>query len=415
VEPQERRILFLSSSAHFFTHFYMLLFPALLMPIRRDLGLPLDRVLRVSFAMYLLYGFLATPWGFVADRWGQKTAMSAGQLLAGLGILLGGLLGPSSPALLALAFGLVGVGCAAFHPSGTSLIAQGIRQRGRAMGINGVWGNVGMAAVPFTVGLLNYLIGWRTGLVALGLAGAALGVLGLLTPIHLPRGRDLLQAPAPAQSGLAGLFVSYALTVVLIGLMYNSYTLVLPAFLESRLGNLSEALNARFPALRDNPAFRTLTANLIATLLYVIGIFGQTLGGRAADRYSLTRGYVGFLALALPFAVGLALVRSPLLVLFGGLFVFFSLGTQPIENSLVAWMIPASWRSVGYGLKFTLTFGVGSLAVQLVGWVQRRAGLDAVPLLVVGLLVLAILAGGLLLAVTRGRRIGHPRQAVDGA
>lgn len=35
------------------------------------------------------------------------------------------------------------------------------------------------------------------------------------------------------------------------------------------------------------PAFLTLTANLIATAIYVIGIFGQALGGKGADRYSL--------------------------------------------------------------------------------------------------------------------------------
>jgi len=413
MESQERRIVFLTSSAHFFTHFYMLLFPALLMPMSRDLGLPLDRVLQVSFAMYLLYGFLATPWGFVADRWGQKLALSAGQLIAGLGVFLGGLLGPGSPALLAMAFGLVGIGCGAFHPAGTSFIAQGVRQRGRAMGINGVWGNVGMAAVPFTAGLLNYLIGWRIGLAALGLIGAALGVFSLLTPVVLPKGIDRVQVQAPARGRLGMVFLSYALTVVLIGLMYNSYTLILPAFLEDRLGNVAEAINRSFPALQDNPAFRTLTANSIATAIYVIGIFGQALGGRAADRYSLTWGYVMFAVFALPFAVGFALLRSPLLILFGGLFVFFSLGMQPVENSLVACLIPASWRSVGYGLKFTLTFGVGSLAVHLVGWIQRRAGLDAVMLLVVALLALAVLAGGVLLLATRGRRIGH-REAVQG-
>ena len=52
-------------------------------------------------------------------------------------------------------------------------------------------------------------------------------------------------------------------------------------------------------------------------------------------------------------------------------FVFFSLGMQPIENSLFARYAPPHRRATVYGLKFVCTFGVGSLAVWLVRWAGR--------------------------------------------
>ena len=82
----ETRILFFCCAAHFLTHFYVLTFPALIMPISRDLGLPLSQVVSIGFTMYLLYGVLAVPWGYVSDRWGHKWAMALGVITAGLGM-----------------------------------------------------------------------------------------------------------------------------------------------------------------------------------------------------------------------------------------------------------------------------------------------------------------------------------------
>jgi hypothetical protein len=86
---------------------------------------------------------------------------------------------------------------------------------------------------------------------------------------------------------------------------------------------------------------------------------------------------------------------------------------QPIENSLFAVLVPARWRSTGYGVKFVLTFGVGSLAVWLVGWLQEAFGLPSVFLglaAVVATLVLVIVAFGIVAApvVARRARLAAP-------
>jgi MFS family permease len=134
---------------------------------------------------------------------------------------------------------------------------------------------------------------------------------------------------------------------------------------------------------------------------------GQLLGGRVADRFELRWAYLAFFTGALPFLLLMSVLDGPLLVLMAGGFVLFSLGMQPIENSLVAVLSPPQWRSVSYGIKFTLVFGAGSLAVYLVGFVNGRFGLDAVIFLLLAFLVGVIAMIGVLLVASRKVALRH--------
>jgi FSR family fosmidomycin resistance protein-like MFS transporter len=409
MNPQERRILFFTSSTHFLTHFYMLVFPALVMPMSRDLGLPIAAVLNISFWMYLLYGLLALGWGWISDHLGHKWALNTGVILASAGFVLAGLV--RSLPLLSASFALVGIGCSAYHPSGLALVSQGVRQRGRAMGINGVWGNVGMASAPLVSGLLSYLIGWRRGVVILGAAGLLLGIAAVLTPFSVAKGTEVKKVDKLASGTAVRLFAIFCVVVLFSGLMYRSFTVILPTFLESRLGDVSQSVRTlfsrRLAAVEDLPAFQTLVATLIATGVYVLGIFGQALGGRVADRHSLKWAYFIFFCAALPFIVAAAYLENVLLIPAAGMFVLFAVGMQPIENSLLAYLTPARWRSMSYGIKFTITFGAGAFAVKIVGAVQERYGVGSVIFLVAGFLALVILSAGLVLILSRGQRIRH--------
>jgi len=409
MNKQERKILFFTSITHFLTHFYVLVFPALVMPISRDFGLPIATVLNISFWMYLLYGLLALAWGWVSDHWGHKWAMACGILLASFGFVLAGIV--RSVALVTVAFAMVGVGSSAYHPSGIALVSQGIRERGRAMGINGVWGNVGIASVPFVVGLLNYLIGWRTGLIALGSVGVAVGIASLATPFSIQKHSDVISVKKLESRVALRLFIVFCFGVTFAGFMYRSYTVILPVFFEARLGNISQLfqnlISERVSEVKNVPAFQTLVANLIATCVYLLGIIGQVIGGRVADRHSLKWAYFISFSCALPFIAAVVLLQNVFLIPAAGFFLLFVLGIQPIENSLLAYLTPARWRSMSYGIKFTLTFGAGAFAVKLVSLVEGRYGIGGGMYLAGGFLVLVIVCVSLFIFLSRGYTIRH--------
>jgi MFS family permease len=146
---------------------------------------------------------------------------------------------------------------------------------------------------------------------------------------------------------------------------------------------------------------RNLVAACLASFTYAGGMIGQYIGGRLADRHDLRRLYLGFHAASLPFLLAMAWAHDLLFLVAACGYVFFSLGMQPIENSLVARFTPARWRSTGYGVKFVLSFGVGSSAVYALGALQSGGSFDMVFLVLAGLVVLLCASILLLLYTSR--------------
>lgn len=412
MDAHEGKILFSTSLAHYATHFFILIYPALVMPISRDLAIPPEQVIALSFFMYLCYGVLAIPWGFLSDRYNPRLVMGAGLLMAGAGFIAAGQV--QSPGRLIVYLGLVGAGCSAYHPSGLALLSKGVRQRGRALGINGLFGNLGIASAPLIAGLLCYLTGWARTLVVLGIFALAAGFLILALPFTVARDRDRQQGVPVDRQQAAGLFILLCCAMLFSGLMYRGFTVVLPTFLEFKLaGVLARALErlpdlARGTALYDNG--RTLIAAAVTSAVYCIGMAGQILGGYCADRTELRWAYFFFFAGALPFLILLGFAANGLLVLSAGCFAFFSLGMQPIENSLIAMLTPPRWRSLSYGIKFSVVFGAGSFSVYLVSLVQGRYGLGHVVGLLTASLAMVLFFSMLLILRSRGQQIRHAKE-----
>ncbi len=397
----ERKILIFTCVAHFFTHFYEMIFPALAIPLMSSLKMDLAEVLKLSFLMYLLYGLTALPWGMVADRFNNRAVLIIFFGGTSLGALLTALSHTSTALMLSLA--VIGFFASSYHPAGMGLISFGMRNRGMALGINGVAGNLGMISAPFAAGLLNWLVGWEATYLIIGALGIIWGILLFMvtideTPVHA----DADIPPTNGRTGNNNMKYFFVLCVIMTiaGLVYRGNSVVLPAYLELKASFLWDLL--RGIDLPNLTGAKTAAATLLASIIYTIGIVGQILGGKAADRYDLRWMYLTFHACSLPFIILMGLVSQELLILSAGMYIFFSLGMQPIENSLVARYTPSRWRSTGYGIKFILVFGVGSFAVYLVGWIKEAWDLATVYLFAGGMVALLIASIALLIWVSRG-------------
>jgi len=399
----ERKIILFTCVAHFFTHFYEMIFPALAIPLTHSLGMPLAEVLKLSFLMYLLYGLTALPWGMVADRFNNRSVLIIFFGGTSLGAVLTALSHTATALMLSLA--VIGFFASSYHPAGMGLISFGMRNRGMALGINGVAGNLGMISAPFAAGLLNWLVGWEATYLIIGALGIIWGIL--LFMVTIDETSVHAEPDIPPANGRTGnnnmkYFIVLCVIMTIAGLVYRGNSVVLPAYLELKASFLWELL--RGINLPNMTGAKTAAATLLASIIYTIGIVGQILGGRVADRYDLRWMYLTFHACSLPFIILMGLVSQELLILSAGMYIFFSLGMQPIENSLVAKYTPSRWRSTGYGIKFILVFGVGSLAVYLVGWIKEAWSLGAVYLFAGGMVALLIASIAVLIWVSRGTR-----------
>lgn len=398
---REKRILTLTSAAHFLTHLYELTFPALALTVRDDLGWSLSEVLRLSFGMYLLFGLGALPMGFLTDHWKARWVLVISMLGAGMGCLL--VAHATTQGQFVAALALVGLCISAYHPAGMSLISRTLRQRGRALGVNGVFGNLGSATAPFIAGILAYEAGWRTAYLALGALGLVAAFGGLLLRVDEPERPARKSATRVTEHGVMGAFAILCVAMMLAGLAYRGVSLVLPATFLQQTTFLDTFLQRlHFTRLQG---VENLAATLIASGVYAMGMAGQVLGGHLADRHDLRKLYILFHGLSLPFVCAMAFTDEFLLVVVAGVYVFFALGMQPIENSLVARYTPERWRSTSYGVKFVLNFGVGSLGVYAVAALHREASFTPVYLAVAAVVALVCLTSAMLLLRAPGMAV----------
>ncbi|MBR57621.1 MAG: hypothetical protein CMH54_06130 [Myxococcales bacterium] len=365
MDPRERTILILTSASHFMAHFAMLLFPAMAVPIGVDLNISYRDALALSGPGYAAFGLVALPIGFVTTRVSARTLLIIGNGTIGIAALGAALWGDQQN--LSWWWLGVGIGAGVYHPVGMTLISNNIRARGRAIGIQGVFGNIGIAGAPLCGALVSYLAGWRWGF-------GVLGILGFLVFFLLISQRFDESVVAPTSrhqdevtTGFMGrlkLFLVLALAMVLAGFVYRAFHSLAPK-------HLGETLLSDAKSIASGKA--NLWGGVFVGVALLVGTVGQLVGGRLADRIPLVRGYILFHLLSIPFLFGVALLDGFMVPVAAAGFAFFSLGMQPFENSLVARFIPPRWRGVGYGLKFILSFGIGAVGVYYAGWMEARS------------------------------------------
>ncbi|MFO8032677.1 MAG: MFS transporter [Desulfohalobiaceae bacterium] len=397
MSTNEKNILLVTCLAHFLTHFNMLMFPALILPLTSLYEMEFSQVLNLSFAMYLLYGLSALPWGLLSDRIGARPLL----LLFYLGccvstifavFFLGSALG------LGLSLAGLGLFSGIYHPAGLGLISRGMSRMSMALGYNGMAGNAGLASAPLITGVINYFLGLQAVFYFLAGINFLGGLILLFSKLQEPQSEET-QALDKSQDSLPGVkaFGVLCICMMLAGMIYRGLTVILPSYFELQ----SESLFVYLESLGSILPSRNVGATVLTSLVFMVGIAGQYLGGWVAERFDPRRGYLLFHALALPLALLMFQSTSLWLLLVSIFYALFLLGMQPIENTLVARMTPDKLRHSGYGVKFVLTFGVGALSVKLLGKVQNIWTLPHVFLVLALLSFILVLFIFVLIFITR--------------
>jgi len=391
MKSQELRILIITCFGHFMCHFNMMVFPALVLPLGEQLNLDMAQVLGLSFWMYLFFGLTALPWGMVADRRGGKPLIGLFFLGAGLSGLSAAMY-IDSPLRFSIALAGVGFFSGIYHPTGLGLISKGVSRMSLAMGYNGMFGSLGLAIAPLLTGILNWL--WGPSGAYLVLGGLNLLGIGLIIFFPLPESRHEQETGSEGKNGLLGAFLILPVAMMLAGIAYRGATVILPAYFELKNQWILQALSG----LWAGDLSRNLVATTVTSLIYMIGILGQYTGGRVAERLEPRFSYLAFHALIVPAAFFISIARDLPLVALALFYFFFMFGAQPIENTLVARLTPSQFHHSAYGVKFVLTFGVGALAVKLVGGIQTTWGTEAI-FQSLGMISMALVAAILLLII----------------
>ena len=394
MSPNERNIMAVTCFGHFMSHFNLLVFPALVLPLSALFGLDLARVITLAFWMYFLFGVSALAWGVLSDIFGARPLLLVFFVGSGISALAASF-SVDSPRALSLCLAGVGLFSGIYHPAGLGLISRGMSKVGMAMGYNGIAGNLGLAASPLLTGAINYSFGPKAVFLFLGGFNLLGAFFILFFPIHESE-REKRSDSRASDNYLAG-FLILCVCMMLSGIAYRMAAVILPSYFELQNQSLFQELS-RIPWLS---ASRNVAATAFTSLVFLIGALGQYLGGWVVERYEPRRTYILFHAIAALLAFLMAYTTDIPLILVTAGYIMFLLGGQPIENTLVTRFTPEKLRDSAFGIKAILSFGIGSLSVHLVGWIKMGWSLPAVFVAGAGISVLAILSGMVLIAVSR--------------
>src|SRR5262249_5117879 len=128
-----------------------------------------------------MFGLGSLPAGRLGDLWGRRAMM----VIFFLGMGVSGLVIASTSGVwsLAAALTLMGVFSSIYHPVGIPMLVQGSRNPGFTIGVNGLFGNLGIAVAAILTGLLVKHFGWRAAFaVPGGLALICAALFALLVP-----------------------------------------------------------------------------------------------------------------------------------------------------------------------------------------------------------------------------------------
>ena len=144
---------------HFLDHLVMLVFPTVVVALGREWDRPYSELLPLALGGFIAFGAFALPAGWLADHWSRYKMMAVFFFGIGVSMLLTGM--AQSPWQIGAGLTLIGVFAAIYHPVGIAMLVASPEKMGRALGWNGLWGNLGLAAAALVAGALMDLWGWR--------------------------------------------------------------------------------------------------------------------------------------------------------------------------------------------------------------------------------------------------------------
>ena len=137
------RIVGAVSTAHFVSHYYILLLAPLMPFVRAEYGVSYTEIGLAFAAFNIVSAALQTPAGFLVDWLGARILLIAGLLIGAAAFAIVGL--THSFWLLVAMFGLAGVGNTVYHPADYALLSQHVRSEriGQAFSIHTFAGMLG--------------------------------------------------------------------------------------------------------------------------------------------------------------------------------------------------------------------------------------------------------------------------------
>jgi MFS family permease len=361
----EKKIMGLTTASHSLVHLFEGVLPPLIPLLIVEFATDYFHLGIIVSVFSYAFGIGSLPAGFLADRLGPRRLVTF--FLFGSGILSA--LVFFIPSLLAygIIMGFIGLFCSIYHPASNTLISQSIREKGKAFGLHGIAGSLGVASVPLLSAWLGSNMGWKAPHVIFGILSLAAGVYSISIPVKSKFSTEIFGNGKKASDGISYLnLILFYSSATALGLTYKGIMTFLPAY-------MGEKIHFGFIALN-----KVTLGGTVATMALVSGALGQYIGGRLTDRFKPESIYSGAIIAGTFFVFFMAKSSGIFLIASAVFYAFFYFSTQPMQNFLISNYLPKHRHGIGYGVHFFVTFGIGSTAAAVSGYLADNYGLESV-------------------------------------
>ena len=375
------RVIGFVNAAHFIDHYSMLIFAAAVIVMGPALGMAYSELLPYATPGFVAFGAGSLLTGWLGDRWSRRHMLVIFFVGIGASMIAVGLV--RTPLQLGAALLSIGLFASIYHPVGTAMIVSYADRLGREMGLNGVFGNLGVASSALVTGVVGQYLGWRFAFIIPGIVTILIGLAFAASVVHEDRA-GTRQAAAQARVAKADTWraiVALLIVVIAISTTFNAVTVALPKLFAERLADLT-----RSPAL----------LGVIAACVYVFGAMTQYTIGKLLDRHSLKAVMLPLSFLLAPFLYFAATLSDwPLIIAAIGI-VMGAFGQVTVNDAMIGKYTSEEWRSRAYAVRYFIGFTAAGASVGLVAWLYQHGGFVTM-LHAFGALCLLVIAAAIIL------------------
>lgn len=336
--------------AHFLDHFFLLIFPTAALAIGPAWEMSYGQTLALGAPAYVCFAVGTLPAGWLGDRMDRTVLIALFFLGCGAASLFVAV--AENAAQMTIGLGALGLFAAIYHPVGIAMIPDLADRTGRALAVNGVFGNMGLAGAAVATGFLADSFGWRSAFALPGAFSALLGVALLLRRLRSGASEHHSGASSakPAGDGRSQVVVFAVICVAALfgGLIFNAVSVSLPKFFEERLSGLDGDL---------------ALIGAWSGLVFALAAFAQLPVGELLDRYGARLVMSVVLAAQMLLLVLVARLEGWIVLPLSLLLVTMMFAEIPICGWLMGRYVRSAFRSRATAIEYTLSLGMTAAVV----------------------------------------------------